>query len=322
MEIGSFIELDFRQTGEYYKYHQMTRLNSGRAGILYSLQLLGLKKIYIPYYQCPSVFLFLEKKEIEIVRYHLDSHLQPQIKENENDSAILIVNYFGLFDTYQLKKIAKKFNNVIIDNSQAFYSKPIENHLNIYSPRKFFGVPDGCYVIGNDADKNENLYQRDISSDTSGFLLKRIESGCSAVYNERQKNEERIENSDVKRISLLTQSLLSNIDYKKIKIKRNKNFEIAHNLFKSFNLLDIESIIGKNVTPMVYPLLIEQENMVDILKDNKIYTGRWWVHVLKNVSETKIESRLSKFMIPIPIDQRYGEQEINFIQSIINGNIK
>jgi len=322
MEIGSFIELDLRNTGEYFVSDQIARLNSGRAGIFYSLQLLGVSKLYIPYYQCPSVFSFLEKKGVEVVRYYLDSSLMPQINTNEKDTAVLIVNYFGLFDSEKLIEIAAKFNNAIIDNSQAFYTKPIENLLNIYSPRKFFGVPDGCYVIGKNANRFEQQFEKDFSSETSGFLLKRIEMGCNVVYNERQINEERIDQSDVLQMSRLTLSLLLSIDYKKIKQKRQANFKLAHKLFKKFNMLNIEGLIAKEATPMVYPLLIEQENIVAILKDSNIYTGRWWSHVLKSVDNTKIEHILSKYMIPIPIDQRYGSKEIKMIHSIIARNIQ
>lgn len=321
-EIGSFIELDLRQTGEYFKSDQMARLNSGRAGILYSLQLLGVRKVYIPYYQCPSVFLFLEKKGIEVFKYYLDNELMPLLAVNEKDTAVLVVNYFGLFGSAKLGDLASKFNNLIIDNAQGFFAKPMDNLLNIYSPRKFFGVPDGCYVIGNEAKRIEHLFDKDFSSATSGFLLKRIEMGCSTVYAERQANEERIEQSDIMQMSQLTKSLLLSIDYKKIKQKRKANFKFAHQLFKKFNLLNVDNLMANDATPMVYPLLIEQENIVAILKENNIYTGRWWAHVLNSVGSASIEYKLSKYMIPIPIDQRYGAKEIKLLYSIIAQHIQ
>jgi hypothetical protein len=322
MEIGSFIELDLKQSGEYYHSQDIARLNSGRAGIFYSLQLLGLKKIYMPFYQCPSVSAFLINKKIEVVKYYLNAFLQPEMEVNEPESALLIVNYFGLFDDVQLMEISKKYNNVIVDNSQAFFTKPIVSLLNVYSPRKFFGVPDGCYVIGRNAVKNEFLHQRDISSDTSSFLLKRIELGCSAVYKERMMNEKRIDQSDVKRMSVLTHSLLANIDYTQIKERRIANFNYAHSLYKSMNKINVDSFIGENVVPMVYPLVIEKAELVDVLKTNHIYTGRWWSHVLSEVEIPGIEVHLSKYMIPLPIDQRYGVKEIECIHSVILENIK
>jgi len=235
---------------------------------------------------------------------------------------MLVVNYFGLFDRHQLKKITRKYSNVIIDNSQAFFAKPNYQVLNIYSPRKFFGVPDGCYVIGKNAEKNEELYQYDISSETSAFLLKRIELGCSKVYNERQENEMRIEMSGIRRMSKLTQTLLSCIDYKRIKLKRKENFEYAKNLFISINQIDIEKLIGKDVIPMVYPLVVERDDLVELLKRQSVYTGRWWSHVIKEVDHSKIEYYYSRYLIPIPIDQRYGKQEIDHIHSIIKDSLK
>jgi len=123
-------------------------------------------------------------------------------------------------------------------------------------------------------------------------------------------------------MSELTQDLLLSIDYETIKQKRMANFRFAHKLFKKFNMFNIEGLVGSEATPMVYPLLIEQEDIVTILKDNNIYTGRWWAHVLQSVDSTRIEHKLSKYMIPIPIDQRYGEKELNLIYSIIAENIK
>ena len=56
----------------------------------------------------------------------------PLLAVNENDSAVLVVNYFGLFGSAKLGDLASKFNNVIIDNAQGFFAKPIDNLLNIY----------------------------------------------------------------------------------------------------------------------------------------------------------------------------------------------
>lgn len=322
MEIGSFIEMDLKSTGEYFKDNRLARLNSGRAGILYALTILKLKKIYIPYYQCPSVFSFLIANGIELLPYNLDADLEPVLNKNEKDSAVLIVNYFGLFDSYKLHRLQKKYINVIIDNSQAFFTRALVGCMNIYSPRKFFGVPDGGYVIGPTAKTLEFTLQQDYSSDTAGFLMKRIEMGCKAVYQERQLNEERIDNAGVRRMSLLTKSMLQGIDYTKIKKIRRKNFLYAHHVFKSINQLNISSLQSLFSVPMVYPLLIEQEELVGVLKEQGIYTGRWWAHVLKSVDDASIEYKLSQYMIPIPIDQRYGKNEIDLIHSVISKHLR
>lgn len=319
MEIGSFIELDLRNTGEYYSDFdfEVARLNSARSGIVHALRVLNAKTLYIPYYLCPSVSCFILKKEISLKYYNLNCDFSISIDYFETNSAILIVNYFGVFSNTFIMNIANKYNNVIVDNSAAFFAKPLNGYLSVYSPRKFFGVPDGCYVIGNNANLLTENYVQDNSSDTASFLFKRIEYGSRAVYNERMKNEERIDNSGILNMSLLTRKLLSNIDYDTIKAKRKKNFEIAHLLYRSVNEIDPAIYMDDNSIPMVYPLVIKNENIVEQLKTKGIYTGRWWKNVLNYVHKDSFEALLSRFMIPLPIDQRYGEKEIKFVSEQI-----
>ena len=315
MEIGSFIELDLRNTGEYYSddAFEIARLNSARSGIVHAIRVMNCKIIYIPYYLCPSVGNFIQKNGIEIKYYNITNDFLFSINQKESDSAILVVNYFGIFSNTFLENVTNQFKNVIVDNSAAFFSHPIAGNICIYSPRKFFGVPDGCYVIGKDANLLTENYLSDFSSNTANFLLKRIEYGSSAVYDERMKNEERIDNSDVLKMSVLTKKILSNIDYKTIKEKRKQNFEITHNLYKSINIIDPVSQMDEHCIPMVYPLVIKHVTIVEQLKEIGIYTGRWWKHVLDNVSSESFEALLSRYMIPLPIDQRYDKDELNYI---------
>jgi len=190
-------------------------------------------------------------------------------------------------------------------------------YINIYSVRKFFGVPDGCYVIAKNAEKYKDVYQQDYSSDTACFLLKRIEYGCSAVYADRMKNEKRIDESDIMLMSYLTKTLLEGIDYKSIKKKRKANFEQTHLLYKKVNLIDPHKFLDNLSVPMVYPLVYLDPDLVDKLNKNGIYTGRWWKSVVPKVPQNSFENLLSQYMIPLPIDQRYDFEIIKKIKNII-----
>ncbi len=317
MEIGSFIELDLRNTGEFYTEKNVVRLNTARAGIFHACMLYNVRKIYIPYYQCPTVSAFLQKKDIEIFYYNIDNEFRPLINTNEIDSAFLLVNYFGVLSSEYINSIAGNYKNVIVDNSPAFYSKPIPNCMSVYSPRKFFGVPDGCYVVGDMTENQQLNYLQDFSSDSAAFLFKRIEKGCNAVYAERMKNEERIENSDIMQMSDLTKALLANINYTEITEIRKRNFLYAHELYKELNLINPLQFMDAGCVPMVYPLVVENVDIVGQLSENKVYTGRWWKNVLNFVAEDSFEALMSKYMIPLPIDQRYSETEIQYVSQLI-----
>ncbi len=314
MEIGSFLELDLKQTGEYYSGSEnVARLNSARSGIYHAMRLYGCSVIYLPYYLCPSVGLFLSRKDIEIIKYRINNQFEPQIDFIEDGAAVLIVNYFGILSKSKLLSLVRKYERVIIDNCPSFYSEPMEGCYSVYSTRKFFGVPDGCYVIGTNAERYIDEYGQDYSSDTSSFLLKRHEIGCNASYAGRMKNEERIDASDILNMSELTRVLLSGIDYESIKSKRRENFRIACDLYRKINIIDPEIFTDKNSTPMVYPLVIKDEGFVDKLREKKIYTGRWWKSVLSEVPENSFEAWMSNFMVPVPIDQRYGSRELEYV---------
>jgi len=63
MEIGSFIELDLNDSGEYHSGDlNRARLNAARAGIYHSCRLYHCSTVYIPYYLCPTVKAFLLKR--------------------------------------------------------------------------------------------------------------------------------------------------------------------------------------------------------------------------------------------------------------------
>jgi hypothetical protein len=316
MEIGSYIELDLRDSGEYHSpYVEIARLNSARSGIFHALSVLQCKSIQIPHYLCPSVKKFLVSKGINVKEYFISESMEPENIFLDKSEAILIVNYFGIFSTEKLFSIASRYVNVIIDNCQSFFSEPIDKVICIYSPRKFLGVPDGGYVLGPNAQSGASEYEPDHSSDTAAFLLKRIEKGSSAAYKERMLNEKRIDKSDVRQMSALTKKLLANIDYDYVITRRKKNFHQACQLYSGINLIQPENFIDQKCVPMVYPLVVENINLVDELNIKKIYTGRWWNSVVQKLPPQKYEVFLSKYMVPIPIDQRYDSDTINYCHS-------
>lgn len=317
MEIGSFIELDLRKGMEYYTGSNIARLNSGRAGIYHALRVLACDTIHLPHYQCDTVRNFLLKKSIKIKYYSIDNDFNPINLTVENNEAVLFVNYFGIMSIDRMKSLISRFKNVIIDNSQSFFTKPLHGCMNVYSPRKFVGVPDGCYVIGNNANMFIDEYEQDYSSDTSLFLLQRIEKGCEASYKSRMKNERRIDSSDILKMSSLTRALLDNVDFETIKLKRKNNFEMADKLFKKLNKLNATIYYDKDCFPMVYPLVIENNSLLTELQNNKIFQGHWWSYLLDEVEKDSFEYWLSRYIIPITIDQRYGKQELEFTYRLI-----
>lgn len=318
MEIGGYRELDLRTGLEYWRDASPARLNAGRCGVYHAARCLGCRKVLLPRYQCGTVRDFLLKKGIEAVCYHIGEDMLPLAENREQDTAIVLVNYFGLIPASALEAFVRANRNVIIDNTQGFYQPNIPGAYSVYSPRKFFGVPDGCYVIGADAERYLEEYGQDSSAPSASFLLTRIESGGDANYGQYQESERRLDGSDILRMSRLTRALLDNVDYDAIRQKRQRNYDHAANVFGGVNQLPASLLEreGSQVL-MVYPLLIEREELRYILKENRVFVGQWWKYLLDEPDVTPLERRLSLYMLPIQIDQRYGPEEIDYTAELI-----
>lgn len=319
MEIGSFIEFQFPKGLEYYNQQtDIARLNTGRMGIWHAFRVTGAKRIWIPIYQCDSIRETFKSKGVEIKFYYQDKNFNPINLYAKDDDAVLLVNYFGIMSQERMRILSQNFNHPIIDNSQAFFCKPLANAQNVYSCRKFVGVPDGSYVIGKGAHQFVNEYPQCYSSDTAAFLLMRIEYGCEGKgYEARSINEHRIDQEGCMKMSKLTHVIMDGTDYEYIKQKRRENFQIAWNLFHDINMIDPTFFYDKETIPMVYPLIVEDDNLIKRLFTAKHFQGHWWSYICDEQPADSFEHWISRYVIPITIDQRYGREELEYLNSII-----
>ena len=319
MEIGSFLELQLPKGREWYKGDtDIARLNTGRMGIWHAFRVTGCKRIWIPIYQCDSIRYTFEKKGVEMCFFHQDSNFNPlDIVAREGD-AILLVNYFGIMSSQRMAELAKPFSHPIIDCAQAFFCKPIEGAMTVYSCRKFVGAPDGAYVVGKDAHKFEDEYPQCYSSDTAAFLLMRIEYGCEGKgYEARRLNEHRIDAEDCMKMSKLTHTLMDAEDYAFNCQKRKDNFAYAHDLFGGINKIDPTKYMDEDTVPMVYPLVMEDDKLLPRLQDAKHFQGHWWSYICEEQPADSFEYWISRNVIPITIDQRYGKEDLDYLAGFI-----
>ena len=143
--IGGYFELELPLKKEYHK--NALRLNSGKNCLEYILRARQYKKVYIPYYTCDIILRPFEKLHIAFEFYHINIHLElaQEINLREGE-ALLYTNYFGLKQHY-VELLANKYvSQLIVDNTQAFFAKPLDGIDTFYTCRKFFGVSDGAYL--------------------------------------------------------------------------------------------------------------------------------------------------------------------------------
>lgn len=315
--IGGYFELLLNTAGEWH--NNATRLNTARNALEYILLANQFHKVYLPYYCCDALIEPLEKHQIPYSFYSIDDSFFPKIDWTsiEQDAGFVYVNYFGVCDSV-VDFIVKKVPTTIIDNSQSFFSTPIVGVNTFYSARKFFGVPDGSYLYSTKSLLTP--IEQDFSASRSEHLLGRLESGPELFFSSYTKNELELCNQPIKQMSVLTQYLLNAIPYKEVISTRKRNFEFLHRHLGTQNKLTLGA--GGFCVPMVYPFLTDNNYLREKLHENKIYVAQYWQEVVNKCSTDSLEYRLSKFLLPLPIDQRYNQTDMEFILSIIKEKFK
>jgi len=312
MPIGGYLELELPQGKEYHE--SAIKLNTGRNAFEYVLRAKNYKKVYLPYYTCDVMLEPIKKLEIAFEFYHIDKTFRPifdfsEIHENE---VFVYNNYFGICDI-QLKEVANICQNLIIDNSQAFFSKPLPNVDTFYSPRKYFGVPDGAYLYTN--KKLKVSLEKDVSYERMLHLVGRIDIGPEQFYESFKEHSASLVNQPIKIMSNLTKRLLESIDYEKAKEIRRENFIFLHKTLKETNKLDINMETG--TVPMIYPYLMINSTVLRsklILK--KIFLPTYWANVIDCCNKEDLEYKMARFILPLPVDHRYNKNHMSKILAL------
>lgn len=318
--IGGYFELELPNFGGFPHDDGML-LNSGRNALEYVFQALGdVKHILIPLYTCDVILESINKLNIPYTFYHIDQHLElRELPSLQRGEYLIYTNYFGIKDEF-VKELADYYGSqLIVDNAQAWFTAPIEGVSTIYSPRKFVGLPDGGIAYCS-KHIDLNTFEQDISFERCSHLLKRIDLGPSEGYLDFKANSKQLVGQHIKRMSELTKRMLCSIDFGEVKNKRGDNFKFLHESLQTSNLFNIPSEVSFTC-PMIYPYLTDDETLRQRLIENKVFVATYWPNVKEWVSKEMLEYDLTERLLPIPVDQRYGIEEMKTIISIIKGNV-
>ncbi|RXN92587.1 hypothetical protein C7R54_02185 [Achromobacter aloeverae] len=270
----------------------------------------------MPFYICDAMLAPIRALGIEIAFYTLDEQLavSKEVTPRATD-CLLYVNYFGICGqqtTQLLRRIAPE--QVILDHSQAFFCEPKECLATIYSPRKFFGIPDGGLLVSS-AIAEDVVLPEDDSMPRTAHLLKRLAYDAERGYADFQASEATLADTRPRAMSTLTQRLLSAVDTSGARARRNENFRILHDHLGHLNLLNVQlpTIDG----PLCYPFVTSDVGLREALMQDRIYAATYWPEVLTRCPPGTIESRLVRNCLPLPCDQRYDRNDMERIVAII-----
>ena len=317
--IGGYFSLEINDGREYHE--SAIKLNAGRYALEYILKAREYRKVYLPFYICDSVMEPIKRLGVEYEFYHIDERLEPSVTlYPREDEVVLCVNYFGLKNSVT-ERFCYKYPNTIIDQTQAFYSEPGNKHKcdnikcdTFYSCRKYFGVPDGAYLY-TDSKLSEELPQ-DESYERLTFLTKRIDRSPQEAFSDFHANDDFIMNAGMRRMSRLTESIMSGIDYTAKANRRLRNFYILRDALDNTNLMHWQ--IDYGTVPLVYPYYVDNgAQLRQCLIENQVFCARYWPNVLEWCQTSDWEYKLAENLVCLPIDQRYDEDDMKRILEII-----
>ncbi len=304
--IGGYFELE---TGQRDPLHpNAVALNSARNCLRYLLNQYDIQKLWVPSYTCPVVWEAAIGEGCLLRFYEIDEDFLPRQAFAEEDY-VLYTNYFGICSR-NVASLFRQYPRLIVDNAQSFYNG-LMGMASFNSPRKFFGVPDGGYLYGEAslAEEVERL-ELDCSCDRFSHLIRRIDLGASAGYSNFQKNDASLCGEPVKRMSPVTHRILGGIDYEAAKRKRLENFSLLHAALEPYNALELPDFED---VPMVYPFLYKEKFLRRELIASKIFVASYW----SGQRDQAVGKIFENYLLPLPIDQRYGPSEMEFLSQTL-----
>lgn len=314
-EIGGYFGLEPGRHGN--NPHAVARgLNSARNCLLYVLLARRSARLYLPAYLCDSMLEPLRQAAVEHEFYNVDAGLEIDAPPRlGRDEYLLYVNYFGVKGEYSRRLAARYGPALIVDNSQALYAPPADCAATLYSPRKFCGVSDGGYLY-SDASLGAAL-ERDVSYDSVRHLAGRVDFGATPFYADFRASDRRLRGRPLRRMSALTEALLNGIDHAHARQARQRNFLQLHAVLGPVNRLCIDAagIDG----PMVYPFVADDPSLRQRLIARKVYVATYWQEVSQREQASALEKALVEQLVALPIDQRYGPEEMQFVLDLIEG---
>jgi hypothetical protein len=310
--IGGFYE--FIIPKKSFDFHKDAfYLSNGRACIRTIILNENISKCYIPNYTCDAVFHPFILENIKIEFYNIDNYLKPtNLPKLNKGEYFLYINYYGVKDDIVSILINEYGSNLIIDNTHSFFKKRIENNWSFTSARKYFGIPDGAFLYAPKKIKFE--YERFINYSIN-HSIERLKSNQKEGFDYFTDYEKSLD-SEIKKISLFSEKMLSLVDIEDVKFKRKRNFNFFNDNLCEVN--KIKFLIDEDTVPYCFPFLPSKVIDKKVFYRESVFIPSLWFDPQNRIDKsTQFELELSHGLLPLPIDERYSIDDLERVLKII-----
>lgn len=342
MEIGSEFnlslgELDVKENNlfSYMQRYDTKWFDYGRSAIRY-LSRLSHKKVLLPEFVCESVIHCFPVDKICF--YQVNEKLEIQVEDllmkiDETVGMVYVIHYFGyLQDENVIKKIRQYTNNYSIilveDLTQSLFSEHnLFGDYGVASVRKWMPTPQGGVLFwkkGTKGSVDEELISKNQNNNRAyAMILKELY--LSREYNTNKKYREMFIaceaqvdlQKEIMQMSDLSHYLISCVDVMDLISKRKCNAKRLREGMANIAIRGIKEF-RNNECPLVYPVRVKnRDDFRKYLIEHQIYCAIHWPFDGVCAKERKNAEKNAETLISLPIDQRYGFKEIDYLINAI-----
>lgn len=320
-------------------------LSTGRSAIQFVINTIegrtrNIKKVAVlPSFTCDTVFEPFLKSGYKVYYYPVEKNLTTTsdvILETvfEHDASIVLFHrYFGL-DTLdgQVDKMCEVLRELgkysIEDCTQCLYSgiSRADSDFTVGSIRKWTGTPDGGFAVYREGAFNEkpqrpdkDLEEAKIEASYAKYRFLFEKQGDKGEMLAMYRSAEDIldNQKEIYNISEVSVKVQANLNVNELKSKRRANFELLSKKLKQY-VKPVFTFKDREV-PLYFPVLVDDRGALQKhLVANAIYAPVVWPKDDKQPRQCDGAENAYEHLLCIPIDQRYGIDDMERIVEVIN----
>ncbi len=313
-EIGGYLELE-RFSGPMLHEGDIA-LNCGRSCLEYLIELRGIRVIWLPDFLCSSVSGLCRKVGVEVKEYRVSAGFKPASDiEVGRGEWLYLVDYYGQLTKADVESaLGVADGRLIVDESQGYYREPWGYADTLYTCRKWFGVADGAFLHTHDGARLGRELPHSESHDRMGFVLGRFERAAGEYFAESKANNARFAEEPMADMSGLTMNLLHAFDYEAAKVRRLANWEVLNDALGPRNRL----ALARPEVPFMYPYMAcDADGVRGRMAAEGVYIPMLWPNVPDDPCAGSDAVAYSKNILPLPVDQRYGAEDMKTVLEVL-----
>ena len=335
-EINSFPKASIKKSEKLNKYRSGVWTTNGRSALYLIIKKLADKNInhiHLPAFICDSIIQAVKKCQIDYSFYPINKNMSA-IPDPPSNSAVLLIHYFGVINP-TTKSLKDEFsNNLIEDASHVFLNENFlinnENQSVFFSARKFAPTVLGGWCNAHvelshpDIDLEISLWKSLFARLLKGIylgelddkIIQSIENNYLNLFAEsEQVHDAKIDPCYLPNIII---NQIENIKWNSIAVKRRKNWNMLNELIgEKFDIMI--NHLPDGTVPIGYMIFFKDRDKIkEKLAKNRIFAPVHWPLPNEiNKSDFPDSVHLSNSILTLPIDQRYGLDEMNYIAETI-----